>query len=530
MGNTKILIADQIAEEGVNLLTERPLFEVINAPGLTPEQLRVRVRDCDAVIVRSATRIDAGILEAAECLRVVGRAGIGVDNIDVEAATERGIVVLNTPDANATTTAELALAHMLSLSRHLIQADRSVREGQWLRSRFLGSEITGKTVGVIGFGTIGRIVATRCLGLAMRVLAYDPFVTPEAMATIGAESMGLDALLASADYVTLHLPMNDKTRNLISADRLALMKPSARLINCARGGLVDEQGLFEALRTQRIAGAALDVYAQEPPKDSPLLALDNAVFTPHLGASTEEAQLAAGVAIANQVATFLETGETISAVNVAFIAKDKLSALRPYQELGLVLGKLLAVLTAGAPTTVELSLEGKAAELDARPILAAVLIGLLQDQLAVPINQVNARLLAKQRGIQLVERKSQTPAAYVTSVTVTGFANGVGTSLVGTLLAEDHPRLVRIDDYEIETNFDGVLVLTRHSDQPGVIGALGSHLGAAGINISRMQVGASRTHAGQAMAVLNVEMPLTSQQLQMLSELAGVRKVYQAVL
>jgi D-3-phosphoglycerate dehydrogenase len=313
----RVLIADPIHEDGRALLEDNAALAVDVETGLDAAALIERISRYDALIVRSKTRVTAPVIAGGTALKVIGRAGIGVDNIDVGAATERGIVVFNTPDANATTTAELTIAHLMSLSRHLPQADRSVRSGQWTPTRYVGAEVAGKAIGVIGFGTIGRLVAVRCAGLKMRVLAYDPFVAPEIMAQSAAEPADLDALLAQSDYVTLHCPLIDKTRNLIDAGRIARMKTGARIINCARGGLVDEAALAEALMSGHLAGAALDVFEKEPPpKDSPLFALDNVVLTPHLGASTEEAQQAVSVRIAEDIARFLTTGAAETAVNL----------------------------------------------------------------------------------------------------------------------------------------------------------------------------------------------------------------------
>ena len=340
----RVLVADPIHEDGRKLLSDRNDLRVDVATGLDEAGLLAKIADYDALIVRSNTRVTRPVIAAAQALKVIGRAGIGVDNINVSAATERGIVVFNTPDANATTTAELTVAHLLSLSRHLPQADRSVRKNEWRPSRFIGTELAGKTIGIIGFGTIGRLVAARCLGLKMRVVAYDPFVTPEIMKESGAEPLDLDAVLATADCVTLHCPLIEKTRNLLDKTRIAAMKPGARIINCARGGLVDEGALFEALTSGHIAGAALDVYVEEPPTGSPLLTLDNIVLTPHLGASTQEAQQAVSIQIAQDIANFLATGAAETAVNLPRITTEQFGRSRPYQELAHSLGRLVGAL------------------------------------------------------------------------------------------------------------------------------------------------------------------------------------------
>lgn len=523
----RILVAEPIAQEGVAYLRARPGLEVVMGQGAA--DLGAQLRDCDALIIRSATRITAEILRVAGgALKVIGRAGIGVDNVDVVAATECGVVVLNTPDANATTTAELTIAHLLSLSRHLPQADRSVRAGEWKRALFMGTEVAGKTVAVIGFGNIGRLVAARCLGLKMRVVAYDPFVTDEVMERLGVLRQELEPALHAADYVTLHCPLSDKTRHLINAERLASMKRGARLINCARGELIDSGALAAALTSGQLAGAALDVYEQEPPRGSPLIDHPNVVLTPHLGASTEEAQAAAGLAIAQQVAQFLETGEAINAVNLPRIGAEELGRLRPYQNLAYRLGRLLAGLSPAPLHQVEVTLRGLAAELDPRPVSTEALIGLLEDELSTPVNRVNAVHLARRQGIALVETRTQETQEYLSLVTLTGEHASGRTAVSGTLLGERHPRLACIDDYEVEMVLSGTLLITRHEDRPGVVGALGGLLGQAGVNISRMQVGID---AGtEAIAVIGISRPLEPELLQRVAEIPAVHRCYQVVL
>jgi D-3-phosphoglycerate dehydrogenase len=525
----KIFIADRIAEIGITYLKSHPGFEVVVEPGLGEAQLCERIRDCEAVIVRSAPRITAPILASAHKLKVIGRAGIGVDNIDVEAATERGVVVLNTPDANAITTTELTLAHILSLSRHLPQADRSVRAGEWKRAQLVGTELAGKTVGIIGFGTIGRIVASRCLGLNMHVVAYDPFVTREVIEQAGAAPGELEELLKTSDYVTLHCPLMDKTRHLLNRDRLLTMKPGARLINCARGGLVDEAALLEVIASGHLAGAALDVYEKEPPLGSPLLKEARIVFTPHLGASTEEAQVAVGVAIARQVAAFLETGEAINAVNLPHVPAEDLPKIRPYQVLAHRLGRLLAALTPEPLYQIEVALCGRAFEIDPHPVAVEALVGLLEEQLSTPVNSVNARHLAHRQGLALSESRSEETQEYLSLLTLTGHYPSGAVSVAGTLLGDRYPRLVRIDDYEIETVPEGTLLITRHDDRPGVVGALGNLLGQEHINISRMQVGITSPES-QAMAVIGISSPLSPELLHQVETIPAVHRVYQVSL
>jgi D-3-phosphoglycerate dehydrogenase len=525
----KIFVADKIADEGVEFLKNQPGLDVDFTTGLNEAEACEHIRDADAVIVRSATSIRGDILEAAKNLKVIGRAGIGVDNIDIPAATERGIVVLNTPDANATTTAELAIAHMMSLSRHLPFADQSIRNGKWERSSFMGAELSGKTLGVIGFGTIGRIAANRGLGLNMNVVAYDPFVTDEIFAEACVTPMDIDQLLECADFVTLHCPLIEQTRNLISRERLAIMKSSARLINCARGGLIDEEALFEALESGQLAGAALDVYENEPPTDSPLLNLDNVVFTPHLGASTEEAQTAVGVEIAKQIATFLQSGEAINAVNMPRVATEEALTLKPYQEIASKLGQLMALMATSPIKQLEVSLHGQIANCDPHPVAVEALVGLLHNSLSIPVNQVNAAHLAKRQGIALTESRSEATHDYISMVSVKAKFDNEEIIVSGTLLNDKYPRLIQINDYQIEAPLSGNLLITRHSDQPGVVGALGVLLGEEGINISNMQVGV-KDGSDEAIAIIGISQLLSESALSAVAAIPAIDKVIQVSL
>ena len=521
----RILVADPIHEQGKALLVSTPGLAVDVATGLDEPALCQRIGEYDALIVRSKTRVTASVIEAGKKLKVIGRAGIGVDNIDVAVATERGIVVFNTPDANATTTAELTLAHLLSLSRYLPQADRSVRRGDWKPGDFVGTELAEKTIGIVGFGTIGRIVARRCLAFRMRVLVFDPYVVPDVIRETGAEPAELDTLLSSSDYVTLHCPLNDATRDLLDASRFEKMKAGARLINCARGGLVDETALVEVLASGHLAGAALDVYAKEPPGASPLLGLDNVVVTPHLGASTEEAQQAVSVKIAEHVAAFLLTGAAQGAVNLPRIASDQVIRARPYQQLALALGRLLSALVPGPIAELEVALFGRIADVDPRLITAGALTGLLEKRLAMPVNEVNATTLAQRQGIAVREVRSQEARDYLSLVELRAKTGTASTSVGGTLLGESHPRLICINDYHVEAVPEGCLIFTRHDDRPGVVGALGSILGRENINISRMQVGIAEGRP-EAIALVSVSAPLPQAALE---EVRAIPAIHQAI-
>jgi len=519
----KILISDKLAEAGINFLNEQDGIQIHIQTGLNEEQLCEIIGDYDALLIRSDTKVTKTVLQAAKNLKLIGRAGIGVDNVDIPAATELGIIVMNTPDSNATTTAELALAHLFSLSRGLPKADASVRAGKWERSKLMGSEVAHKTLAILGFGTIGRIVANRGLGLKMRVIAYDPFVTPEIFEQLGVESVSLDELVQQADYLTLHTPLIEKTRHIIDAKKLAMMKKSARIINCARGGLIDETALYEALKNGQLAGAALDVYEQEPPKDSPLLTLENVTFTPHLGASTHEAQVAVSVEIARQAVTYLKTGEAVNALNVPRVSAEQLKKSKQYMGLANILGRLLIGLVDKPIERLEVAAFGKAAEVDIRPISVETFVGLFAGQFSTPVNSVNAEGIAKRQGIALVESKSEQVKGYLSLLRVMAHYGNQALTLEGTLLGDCHPRLVKINQFEIEVVPEGTLLVTLHDDKPGVVAAISTVLGKANINISRMQVGVADDNQ-QAMAVVSVSQPLDAG---LLAELQAIPAIHQ---
>lgn len=531
MSKFRIFVADKLAEQGVEWLRTQDDVEVDFTTGLSPEEVKQHVAEADALIVRSATDAPADVIAAGKRLKAIGRAGIGVDNIDIDAATEHGVVVFNTPDANATTTAELAIAHMFSLSRHLPQADASVKAGEWKRSAYVGAEISGKTLGIIGYGTIGRIVANRARGLKMRVLGFDPFVTREMFAEDGVECCDLDTLLGEVDYLTLHCPKNEKTRGLINAEAIARMKPGARIINCARGGIVEEAALFQALQEKRIAGAALDVFESEPPKDSPLLGLPNVVLTPHLGASTEEAQVAVGVEIARSIVTFLRTGEVINPVNLPSVSGDNLERLHPYEALATKLGRLLGLMIEGPVKQLSVTLKGRAAELESHPVAVAAMVGLLSESMSTssPVNRVNAMHVARRHGISLTESRTEETRRYVTLVTISATGDQGEVTLSGTLFDEQHPRLVGVNDYEIEAFLEGNLLITRHADRPGVVGALGAILGKENVNISRMQLGLSDA-GDNAIAIMAISAPLSDAVLAEIGAMEAVSRVTQLAL
>ena len=523
----KILISDKLADDGINYLNEQSDIQIHIQTGLSEDELCELIPEYDALLIRSGTTVTEKVLRAAKKLKVVGRAGIGVDNVDVNAATEQGVIVMNTPDANATTTAELAIAHMFSLSRNLPEANQSVREGKWERSKLTGAEVSHKTLAILGFGTIGRIVAQRGNGLSMRVIAYDPFVTPEVFEEYGAEPVSLEELVKQADYLTLHCPMIEKTRGIIGAEQLAMMKKSAMLINCARGGLVDEAALLEALKNGEIAKAALDVYEHEPPKDSPLLELDNINFTPHLGASTREAQVAVSVEIARQVVTYLQTGEAVNALNIPRLSADELRKARSFMSVANILGKMLINLAEKPIEKLEVTTCGKAAEVEIRPISVEALVGILADQFSTPVNSVNAENIAKRQGISLVETKTEDAEGYLSLIKLKAVCDdGETVSLEGTVLGASLPRIVKIDQFEIEVVPEGTLLVTRHDDKPGVISAISSVLGESNINISRMQVGTANNEQ-LAVAVISVTDEMDDSLVKAVCQIPAVKSVKQ---
>ncbi len=525
----KVFVADELAPEGIAALKEYAEIEIDFSPGLTVDEAIPHVKNADAIIVRSATKLKGQLLDAAVRCKVIGRAGIGVDNIDLDISTERGIVVLNTPDANATTTAELAIAHMFSLSRKLPEADLSVRSGKWQRNEFVGAEVSGKTVGIVGFGTIGRLLAERCLGLKMKVVVFDPFVTQQTFAEHGVEAKDLDGLVAVSDYITLHCPVTDGTRGLFSRERLLAMKAGSRIINCARGGLIDEQALCDVVNSGHLAGAALDVFEQEPPIDSPLFTVPNIQFTPHLGASTEEAQTAVGVEISHQIAAFLIAGKIINSVNVPSVDPDKLSQLNPYMELATKLGKVLCQMVEGPLSSVEIGVFGEASKFDSHPIASASMVGLLCRHHAVPVNEINALHLARRQGINVTKVSSADSKDYLSLVRITAQSSEQTVILEGAIFDKSRPRLVKINGYEIESPLEGHLLITKHANEPGVVGKIGEALGKEDINISRMQVGVAED-SQLAIAILDISGSLSSAALENISKIGAVEKVLQVLL
>src|SRR5436309_2669973 len=503
----KVLIADELSPSAVEIFRARGIEADVEI-GLGAAELRRRIALYDGLAVRSATKVTAELIAAADALRVIGRAGIGVDNIDVAAASERGIVVMNTPYGNSITAAEHTIAMMFALARQIPAADRSTQAGKWQKSRFMGVELSGKTLGIIGCGNIGAIVANRAQGIGMRAVAYDPFLSPERAVELGVERLSLDELFARADFITLHTPLNDATRNLINAAAIARMKRGVRLVNCARGGLIVEADLAAALDAGHVAGAAIDVFVEEPARQNPLFGRDNVVATPHLGAATAEAQENVALQIAEQMADFLLTGAISNAVNMPSLTAEEAARLKPYMVLAEQLGSFAGQLTETGIRAVAVEYDGAIAELNIKPLTAIALTGLLAPQLA-QVNMVNAPLICRQRDIALSETRRANAGDYQTLMRVTITTERRERSVAGTVFAGNKPRLVDIEGIPLEAELGRHVLFVRNQDKPGFIGALGNALAAASVNIATFHLG--RTAPGEdAIALIEVDQKLTA--------------------
>lgn len=518
----KVLISDKLGEDAVRILKARDI-EVHFDPDLpkNPDALRAALRDADGLAIRSATKMTADLIGAAPNLKVIGRAGIGVDNIDIPAATAAGIAVMNTPFGNAVTTAEHALAMMFAVMRNVPQADASTKAGKWEKSKFMGRELYGKTLGLIGAGNIGGIVASRAQGLKMKVIAYDPFLSREKAAEMGVELVELDKLLERADIISLHTPLNAKTRNILGADALRKIRPGAFIVNCARGGLIDEEALAEALDDGRVAGAALDVFAVEPATENPLFGRENVVVTPHLGASTREAQENVAVQIAEQIADYLLTGAVQNALNMPSVSAEEAPRLRPFINLGEKLGSLTGQLTDGAITGITVRFAGQVAGLKAGPILAGVVSSALRPQLDT-VNAVNALALAKDRGIKITEEKTDTSPNFGSTLTVRVEAGDKVFSATGALFGGE-PRIVRVGSVRLEASLTPAMLYVINEDKPGFIGSLGDTLAAANLNVATFNLGREEA-GGDAMALIALDAPADEKTLKAIRALPQVKR------
>lgn len=520
----KVLVPDHVAEQAIQRLRGVPGIEVDYAPELKGEDLKRRLADADGLIVRSATKVTAELIAAAPRLRCIVRAGVGVDTVDVPAASRRGIIVMNTPGGNTLSTAEHTMALLLALSRNVYPACALLKAGKWDRKSFMGTQLAGKTIGIIGLGRIGIEVARRCAAFGMQVLGFDPYVTPERAQEMKIPlAQNLDEVYAKADYVTLHVPLNDETRGMIGRAQLAKMKDGVRIINCARGGIVDEVALAEAIRSGKVAGAALDVFESEPPKSRELIDLPQVLCTPHLGASTEEAQVSVAIEAAEIIADALVHGRIRNAVNVPAIDAKEAEALAPYALLARCLGRLEVQRLRRLPASVRITYAGEAARLNTRYLTAHLLAAFLETALEEDVNIINAPYLAAERGIKVTE--SQTPHAqdFASLVSVVSTSLGEEHEAAGTIVGKGDPRIVVIDGYRVEAIPRGTLLLLLADDKPGLIGSVGTLLGERGINIAAMTFG-RRSAGGEAITVLNLDGAVDEATLRAVQAAPHVRK------
>ncbi len=519
----KILVCDKLADEGIAKLREAG--EVLVRTGLSEDELVQAVADAAAIVVRSGTKVTRRVIEAAPELKVIGRAGVGVDNIDLYAATERGVVVCNSPGGNTIAAAEHTIGLMLAISRKIPMAHASLRRGEWNRSAFLGTEVRNKVLGIIGLGRIGREVARRARGLDMEVIGYDPALSDSRCRELGVEPVELDELLEKADYVTLHVPLNDSTRHMIGREQLAKMKRGAFLINCSRGGVVDEEALAEAVESGHLAGAALDVYEGEPePFDSPVMRVENIVTTPHLGASTAEAQVSAAVDVAEQVVEVLRGGQARNAVNMPPIPAESREYTAPYMHVAEKLGAFLAHLIPGGLNAVDIEYAGGLRGYDCSYLTRSVMVGLLGGQVSESVNLVNALSVAYERGIRLDETKSGLPTHFHDLITVRAEGDRETHVASATLRGIDEPRIVQIDEYRVDIVPEGIMLLLYHRDQPGVIGRCGTILGEANVNIGQMHVGRNVV-GGTALMILNLDDPVPPEALEKIKSFEPIEEV-----
>jgi len=522
----KVLVSDKLSEKGIEILKSGGL-DVQVKTGMTPEELIKEVESYEGLIIRSGTKVTEKVIQAAKRLKVLGRAGSGLDNVDLIAATKRGVVVMNTPGGNNVTTAEHTITLLLAMARKVPQATASIKEGKWEKNKFSGVELYNKTIGIIGLGQIGAYVAKLAQGLMMHVIGNDPFLSQENAAKLGVELVSLSELYQRSDFITVHVPMTPDTKNLICSETLAQMKDGVRIINCARGGIVNEQDLYDALVNKKVAGAALDVFEKEPvdPKH-PLLGLDNVIFTPHLGASTTEAQENVALAVAEQVVDYLQKGLIRNAVNIPSVSAELLPVIQPFLTLSEKMGSFLAQIYEGGLEGITIEYKGEVAHLALAPMGVAVLKGLLNPILEEPINEVNAPVVAKERGIEVKEIKSSDAGNFSSLIVLKVKSGGHVTSLAGTLSGKKEPRIVNINGLELEVVPEGHMLLLTNDDKPGVIGSLGTLLGDNELNVASMQLGRERP-GGKAISVVGIDSLASRDLLDKIKKLPHILSVKQ---
>ena len=522
----RVLVSDSLSEIGIQTLKDSPGIQVDVDTNLSKEELIKKIKDYHGLAIRSATKVTSNIINAAKNLQVIGRAGIGLDNVDIEAATKRGIVVMNAPEGNMITTAEHTISMMLALSRNIPQATASMKAKKWEKKKFMGRELFNKTLGIVGLGRIGSIVADRARGMKMNVIAYDPFISEEKVNEMGVDLVSLDELFEKSHYITLHVPLSDETRNLINEEAFKKMKRGVIIINCARGGMVNEKDLYEAIKSGKVAGAALDVFEQEPPQDNPLFELDEVICTPHLGASTDEAQKNVAAAIAEQIANYLLHGTIKNAVNVPSVSGDTFAKIKPYMDLAEKLGSFQSQLESGALKEITIEYSGDIVELDVTPITTSILTGIFRPILGDSVNFVNAPIIAKERGVKVVEAKSTKTEDFTSLLTVKTRYTKEESIVAGTLFGKKEPRIIRINKFRLEAIPQGNLLLFHTVDRPGVIGNIGSILGNTDINIANMQF-AREEIGGKAIVLLSIDSPVSKKILDELTKLPNVISIKQ---
>lgn len=520
----KILVSDSLSQLGIDILKRESGIEVDVKTGMKPEELIKVIPDYVGLVVRSATKVTAEVIEAASKLKVVGRAGIGVDNIDLDAAGKKGIIVMNAPDGNVITTGEHAMALMMSMSRNIPQANASVKKKEWNPKIFMGVELYNKTLGIIGLGRIGSVVAERAKGFSMKIIVYDPFISADHAEKMGVETVELKELLQRSDYISLHTPKLSGGA-LLGKKEFDLMKPGMRIINCARGELIDEDALIEAIKSKKVAQAALDVYSKEPiPPDSKILDVEEIICTPHLGASTSEAQDNVAIAVCDQMIDYLKHGSVQNAVNMPAIDKELLKQIGPFLELGENLGKLVSQLVNGPVSQVQILYSGEVADLNVKPITISILKGLFTGSIE-GVNMVNAPYLAKERGIEVKESKSNEIKDYTSSIQIQAQTSEGSRSLTGSIFGKGDPRIIKFDDYYFEAVISKHMLIAMNNDVPGVIGNLGNILGASKINIAGFHLGRI-DEKGKAVALINIDTPPGNETLRELRETPNITEVY----
>ncbi len=520
----RILVTDPLSELGLAKLQEAQDMEVVIEVGAPKDRIMEIIGDFDALLVRSQTKVTADILQAGKRLKVVGRAGVGVDNIDVKAATKAGVLVINAPDGNTITTAEFSFAMMMALARHIPQAYQSLQSGKWDRNRFLGVELRGKVLGIVGLGRIGTEVAKRAQVFGMKVVAYDPFLTPARAEKLGVKVGSLDETIAHADFITIHTPLIKETKHLISTREFGLMKKGVRILNCARGGIIDEVALKQALEDGIVAGAALDVFEEEPGVGNALLAYPQVIATPHLGASTEEAQVNVAVDVADGVVKLLRGEVYPHTVNLPPLAPEALQAIQPYTELGEIIGSFASQLMYKGVQKVHIQYEGEPSGLEVDHITRATLKGVLSHHYREEVHLISAPLIAQEMGIEFVESKAPVTKTQNNRIRVTLSADGTSVSVAGTVAQGHRPRIVEVDDYSVDIAPQAAMLVTWHKDRPGIIGRVGSVLGLAGINIASMQVGRN-VEGGQAIMLISVDRQVTDESLQAIRDAMDMERV-----